>query len=56
MCGLVYVGVWSEIVGVVIEVEWAAPIWLVVGGVTNCYHVVKDNRRIQWISVCLLYR
>ena len=40
-------GVRSENVGVVIEVEQEAPIWLVVGGIANCYYIVEDKYLIQ---------
>ena len=36
---------------VVIEVEKEVPIWLILIGVYNCCHVVKDNLCIQWIRV-----
>ena len=41
------VGVRSESVGVVIEVDQKASIWLAKGGVVNCCHEVEDNRHIQ---------
>ena len=41
--GVVVVGIWSESVGVVIEAEKVALIWLIMSEVTNCCHVVEDN-------------
>ena len=41
---------------VVTEMEQERPIWLTMGGVTNCCHIVEDNRLIQWIIVYVLCR
>ena len=40
----------SDSVSVPIEVEQEEPIWLIVGGVSNCCHVEEHNRRRQWIG------
>ena len=48
--GVVVVGIWSESVGVVIEAEKVALIWLIMSEVTNCCHVVEDNRPILRVS------
>ena len=44
----------SDRVSVVMEVDQEVSIWLTVGGVSNCCHVVEVNRCMQWIGVCLL--
>ena len=48
------VGVWSESVGVVTDVEQEASIWLAMGGVVNGWHAVENNRCTQRIIFCLL--
>ena len=54
MCGLVVVGVRGDSVGVAIEVENEASIWLVMGGVANGCHVVEDDGLSQGVGVCEL--
>ena len=44
----------SDGVNVVIEVEQEVPIWLAVGGVSNCCHVVEGNHCMLWMGVSLL--
>ena len=39
---MLVVSVRSERVCMVVEVEQVASIWLAMGGVANCYHVVED--------------
>ena len=37
----------SDEVSAVIKVDRKVSIWLVVDGVSNCWHIVEDNRCMQ---------
>ena len=46
---------WCERMSVVIDVDQEVPVSVTVGGLVDSSHVVKHNRYVCRIGVCVLY-
>ena len=60
LCNIVVDGLmvkcrWSERMSVVIDVDQEVPVSLTGGGLVDSSHVVKNNRYVCRIGVCVLY-